>query len=401
MLLSDNVPNDDKLGIKPTAQALSEVVLSVELPFCLGILGAWGSGKTTLMNFMEASIEETSKAECVWFNAWKYSDKEIIWNALSQAILFRIIKSSAEDSAQADLLGRASAVAKNLAKLAAKVGTRFIPGDIVKEGDVDEFFNAFGPLSAERTSEFEIINFIEFELEEVIKNFVGEDGRMIVFVDDLDRCTPDNVLEIMEAIKIFFGRSNIVFVLAIERGIIESAIERRYGADSRLTAKEYLEKIVQLPFVMRSVDEDLAKTLLSDLYEDMPFLDEEDLHGLIEEATQSNPRRIKRFVNTLLVLWKLYDSPSGADAKRLSLILLIQLRWPDLFDLLARDLNIVNDYNEIKHKEDTTRASFIAAKPYFSAIFNDRELCRFLDKTQFIDCKPEKLERWVKIVSQS
>ena len=397
-ILSDNAPVSDHLQMAETGAVLAEVLSSVDTPFCVGIFGEWGSGKTTLMRFIEGEIDEAAEY-CIWFNAWKYSEKEVIWNALSQTILFHIASRLDGRPESDEVLERIRRVAVNLAKLATKVGARFLPGDFVKSSDVDEFFSAFGPLSADKQEQFEVINFIEFQLAEIIESYCGG-SRLIVFIDDLDRCIPENALEIMEAIKIFFGQSNIVFVLAIERAIIEDAISLRYGENSKLTAKEYLEKIVQLPFVLRAADGTITRRLMSTYEEQMPFLKEEVVFDLIQEATRSNPRRIKRFLNSLLVLWKMYDKPDRDEAKRLALILLLQLRWPDVFDLLAKDLSIVEDYLAIKNKEQEAIDSFVLKKPYFEKILRDRELRRFLDRARFFNCEERLLEKWIKIVAQ-
>ena len=81
-------------------------------------------------------------------------------------------------------------------------------------------------------------------------------------MDDLDRCLPENAVEILEAIKLSMDRSNVMFVLGVEPAVIEQGISTRYHDNPKLQAKDYLEKIVQLPFVMRGLDQTNARSLI-------------------------------------------------------------------------------------------------------------------------------------------
>jgi predicted KAP-like P-loop ATPase len=96
------------------------------------------------MNLVQKGVE-AGGTKTVWFNAWKYDGKEVIWNALMQAIFYQM-KSDPDMAKQSDFLDRLTDTAGKLALFAAKAATRFIPGNIVKEGDVDSFVAALRPL---------------------------------------------------------------------------------------------------------------------------------------------------------------------------------------------------------------------------------------------------------------
>jgi predicted KAP-like P-loop ATPase len=87
-LLSDNPQAKDRLGFQPMADILVDVTEQTEPPFTIGIFGEWGSGKTTLMTLVRRQLEDRN-AKTVWFNAWKYDGKEVIWNALIQTIFLQ------------------------------------------------------------------------------------------------------------------------------------------------------------------------------------------------------------------------------------------------------------------------------------------------------------------------
>ena len=77
-------------------------------------------------------------------------------------------------------------------------------------------------------------------------------GRLVVFVDDLDRCLPDKAISVLEALKLFLDVEGCVYVLALDAEAIEGAVRRRYSGE--IKAREYLEKIVQVPFILPPIE---------------------------------------------------------------------------------------------------------------------------------------------------
>jgi hypothetical protein len=78
---------------------------------------------------------------------------------------------------------------------------------------------------------------------------LDEIDRVVVLVDDLDRCLPDTVVAALEAMKLFLSVRKTAFVIAADRRLVTLAIATRYGqsAQAGTMAREYLEKIVQIP----------------------------------------------------------------------------------------------------------------------------------------------------------
>jgi hypothetical protein len=395
-LIADNPETEDRLGFAPMAEILINVIKATPPPFTIGVFGAWGSGKTTLMNLVRKGLE-TQGTKAVWFNAWKYDGKEVIWNALMQAIFYRM-KSDPDMATDSDFLDRLKDTAGRLALFAAKTATRLIPGNIVKEGDVDAVVAALKPLSA-NDEQFEFINKFETTFDGLVKEYVGQNGRLVVFVDDLDRCLPENAVAILEAIKLYMDRTNVMFVLGVEPAVIEEGIRARYRDNKKLQAKDYLEKIVQLPFVMRGLDETNARRLIIPYQEASGWVGDQVMHQLIFAGTAANPRRIKRFVNTYYVLARIAElagtKPLQADAHRLALVLLLQMRAPDVYAELVRSPAMLRDYHEACELPTQQRDDRLARRPDLKTIFEDTPLRSFLDQTKGIDVDPGLLERWV------
>ncbi len=93
-MLTDNPitsTKEDSFGFAPFATILKDAILeTTPLPFCVGIFGPWGAGKTSFMQMLRSLMEDQANVQTIWFNAWKYDKKEDIWNALIQTILSSI-----------------------------------------------------------------------------------------------------------------------------------------------------------------------------------------------------------------------------------------------------------------------------------------------------------------------
>src|SRR6202043_2818857 len=117
---------------------------------------------------------------------------------------------------------------------------------------------------------------------------------IVIFIDDLDRCLPENAIEVMEALKLYLDRANCVFVIGVEPSIIETAIRIRYAASPNLSASKYLEKIVQVPIAVPRVRTQSGLELVASVVGDSILAGRQDLSRLIQVGMDRNPRRIKR-----------------------------------------------------------------------------------------------------------
>jgi hypothetical protein len=164
-------------------------------------------------------------------------------------------------------------------------------------------------------------------------------------------------------------------------------------------AKDYLEKIVQLPFVMRGLDKTNALSLIIPYQEASGWVGDQVMHQLIFAGTAANPRRIKRFINTYYVLSRIAElsgtKPLQADAHRLALVLLLQMRAPDVYAELVRNSALLRDYREAGELPTQQRDDRLLRRADLKAIFEDAPLRAFLDQTKGIDVDSAALERWV------
>lgn len=385
-LLDDNPTTDDQLGFGETAGVLFDVITGASnLPLTVGVFGGWGSGKTSLMKMAEKRLVDKS-IKTVWFNAWKYNGKEVIWNALIQTIFYAM-----KTDPEAERLSRGQAfrervvhASKELAKYSAKVGTRFVPGGILREEDVDAVLAALGSSADDEL--FEFVNRFETEFDKLVKEYVGDDGYLVVFIDDLDRCLPENAIEVMEALKLYLDRSNCVFVVGVEPGIIEEAIRRRYNDNPSLSATEYLEKIVQIPLVVPRTRTKMALSLAAPAG-DGTF--PQGIRKLIRIGTNRNPRRVKRFLNGFTIASRIAGELSPEEQLSLAKILLIQMRFPDFYR------SLMEDSGRVERLSDADLTTW--EQEGLGRLYKDVALRQFLRETHEIPSHKRDVRRWVRV----
>ncbi len=151
------------------------------------------------------------------------------------------------------------------------------------------------------------------ELEDVIdeKSF-----RIAVFIDDLDRCLPEKVVELLEAIKLFLDIAGYLFVIGVDREVVKKGISCRYRFFEHRDEKEkeglvispddYLDKMIQLPLELPVIEQGRKRKFIEALLDDsVEFKKHADI---IEAGVGDNPRTLKRLVNLLAFIVTLAET---------------------------------------------------------------------------------------------
>jgi hypothetical protein len=348
-LLSDNAienEDEDAFGFEFFVDILGDAIKETRsLPFTVGVFGEWGTGKTSLLNLLRRRLERQG-SKTVWFNPWKYDQKEELWTALIQSILVKIHRDPKKE-----LKTGAWTLLKNIAWFAVKRGLSTATGGVLSPDRVEKFKNDVAVVSLD---EHKFLNDFEKKFSDIVDKYVGPGGRLIVFIDDLDRCIPENAITVLESLKLYLDKSNCVFVLGMDRTIVELGIKHRYGESIKLSGREYLDKIIQLPFFLPPVlFRDLQKALRS--YGKVIDYTPQIWH-LLRYGLGGNPRKAKRFVNSFYMAQQAlkrpeisdrlgslavsYDSmfpetvPERDQLFYLAKVLVIQMSHPDFYDYL-------------------------------------------------------------------
>ena len=396
-LLTDNpitLITDDKFGFDSFATALKVAILRAEpLPLCVGILGAWGSGKSSFMYLLKGLIEEEAKKssdkkiETIWFNPWKYDQKEDLWNALIQTVLNSII-------ASATIKPAIRVIAKNLALattwLALKKAIPAVTAGVISAANLDKIVEAFNKKDEKY---FSHINTFEEDFTRVVKDFTN-DGKLVIFIDDLDRCLPENAITVLESLKLFIGNAHCIFVLGMDHSIIEAGIKIRYGDKTLITGRDYLDKIVQVPFFLPSVFYDKLKDSLS---KEAAF--SEEVWDIIRMGMGGNPRKTRRFVNSFYLLQSFLNQPDQVLQKQmqtdtflalspeeqnlhLARMLVFQISFPKFYQqlqLFPGDWAYLNKF--VIQANGPDRAGTLKERPELEQFWEDKSLTTFISNT--------------------
>jgi hypothetical protein len=276
---ADNETDLDLLGFDVLVDELMVALTEPRLlPLTVGVLGGWGSGKSSLLKITRAELEavEGRPYVCVEFSPWQYEDYGDVKAGLMRAVLDQCrprMKPAAEEDVRrmkafASRFARRSRQAGRAAVVAAPAMTPAVAGLIDPTFDpttVDAAKAAATALAgvvgeslkdkeapAPAASPIDNIEDVE-DFRRVFEEFVkGLDGvdAVVVFIDDLDRCLPDTVIDTFEAIRLFLNVPRSAFVVAASRQIVEAAIDSRYPELKRENGQgighDYLEKMLQL-----------------------------------------------------------------------------------------------------------------------------------------------------------
>lgn len=351
-LWSDEPATQDLLAFRAVAETAADAIFDDGLdPVAIGLSGAWGSGKTSVLELIKAEITErskeadTGKVLVIPTQPWLY-DPAV---GPKESLIAEVLGALSKEFNEEDPVGKLGLDAfkklvrkvnwSKAVKMAAKIAiTMQLP-------NIDDVFGLVSDEPDSLDSEKGMAAFRE-EFETLLADpALAHLSRVVVLVDDLDRCLPDTVVETLEAIRLFLSAEGMSFIIAADEDRVAEAIQQKLKTaapnnEDEDPAKLYLHKIVQttipLPALSRFDTEAYLFLLLakSEMDEDeagyaafvakcdelriggggLDDLEVEDGSALAEhlvtatrltpilyEKFHGNPRRIKRFLNDLNV----------------------------------------------------------------------------------------------------
>ena len=242
----DTATTTDCLGFMSYVETLEEILLRPDLaPVTVGIFGDWGSGKTSLMQMVQDKLRsKPDTVATVWFNPWQFENKEEVQSALIQAILQEL---EAQLEQRESLSEHATRLFKSLAREASvlKVAKFITKTAVTLTPDIAGFIDCFSDPSRSPATAMRQFSTQFTELLDSAKI-----ARLVVFIDDLDRCQPERALELFETTHLFLGSERCAFVIGADPRKISQAVKHRYPDEARRgpVAVSYLEKVIQIPF---------------------------------------------------------------------------------------------------------------------------------------------------------
>jgi predicted KAP-like P-loop ATPase len=348
----------------------------------IGVHGGWGAGKSSVLEMIQAGFEsggnrDKGRVLCLKFNGWQFQGFEdakiaVIEGVVTELIANRTFLSKATDEVR-EVLKHIDwlKVARRAGGLAFNAFTGLPSPDQIS--DLVSF--AVGKLQDPSTflttdnakavaGELQAVwkqvpeaKSVPEEVREFHKAFAklmakADLDRLVVIVDDLDRCLPETAVETLEAIRLFVSLPMTAFVVGADEDMIKYAVRRHFpelpqGEPWSDYPRAYLEKLIQVPFRIPSMGETethiyvtllfvgslvgedkpefngllaTAKALLSKPWEGKTLEEQHVRHALrgvfteevksaytlaqriapvLSRGTKGNPRQVKRFLNSL------------------------------------------------------------------------------------------------------
>lgn len=410
MILSDNETRLDLLNNRAIAKTIISIIKDSKESVSIGVHGDWGAGKSSVLAMIESDLKSSNgiyvsdwneEIENDWsanddrsdlfpytvvrFNSWQYQGFEDAKIALMSAIVAQLENSSKAYYKNRKIKGGLKklkeitariwenidklSIVKNVGKLgiSAATGTTSLAlfdiaagqiKDIVTDKDkASELMDSISKSIKDNGSK----NSGFREIEEFRKNYSelfyeAHTKKLIVLIDDLDRCLPKSAIETLEAVRMFLSLDNSAFVVAADDLMIRYSVNEYFphapeNANNQDTlgdfADKYLEKLIQVPlhiprigikeaqiYIMLllieskigeceefkklveiviqklqkpwSLDQLSAQEMKDSLQGKYGSVTNEimiasNINGILAENTNGNPRNIKRFINMLLL----------------------------------------------------------------------------------------------------
>ena len=230
-------------------------------PSTIGLHGDWGSGKSSLMRMVKNKLTQNGYT-CLMFNGWLFEGYDDAKTSLIGTILDEIKKQTKLQKKASQIL---DTLLENISKFKLFRGAWRLGANMATIGVVPAltgvFFNTLdGVVKQDGNLKDTIINKLDYkEFRDNIREFQDKFSellvetkikRLVIFIDELDRCSPLTILDTFEAIRLFLFNGNVSFIIGADERQIQYAIKNKYKdiADSSFDfGKEYLEKIIQYP----------------------------------------------------------------------------------------------------------------------------------------------------------
>jgi predicted KAP-like P-loop ATPase len=409
---ADSESSVDYLNYSEVSEIICEMISDdTMLPISLGVYGTWGVGKSSILKLVEKHLEADNRNLIITFDAWLYQDFDEAKSALMTVIAKTLYDKSSEGLKEkaAGLYRRVNklkllGVAADLGALAAGIPTFGLLGkaagsledmwagsadeaDVatVKDAAKDVGIRATGLLrpKEKRNAPEEIAAFRQ-EFEDLLNE---TDRRLIVFVDNLDRCLPANAISTLEAMRLFLFLPKTAFIVAADEEMIRLAVSKHFSNPGERHIADYLDKLIQVPIRVPKLGLQEVRAYLAMLAiastKDMESKKVEavrvSLIGKLRKSwSEESPFEIKDIVSTLGISEKSDLAVSLESMDRLASLLAHSMRVNGNPRIVKRLLNVIRMRSKTaKRRGMPLSESFIAKLALFERIVGEEAIQEF------------------------
>lgn len=281
---------EDKFQRYDFAKRIANAIVERENDDCIviGVYGAWGEGKTSVINFIETELKGKENILCIKFNPWRYNDENSLLTQFFQKL--------------------ATTLNANLKKDKEKLGDFFkkygklLSIDVPLIGNMGEKVEAAGEILAEVDIEI---------LKERIGAILKENkSKVVVFIDDIDRLDKNEIHSVFRLVKLTADFTNTTYLLSFDEEMVAAAIGERFGEGNQKSGQNFLEKIIQVPLKIPVAQPEALKKFCFELLDNAiesnkVKLNDSEKQRFVREFTSNilpkldTPRLAVRYGNTL------------------------------------------------------------------------------------------------------
>ena len=270
---SDTESKEDYLNFGEVSQIVTEILeTEAMLPVSIGVFGNWGAGKSSLLNLIEQQIKPDEWI-VIKFDAWLYQGFDDARAALLEVIASYLIQAAKNDET----------IWKKSKNLFARINGLRVAGLVVEGAALAAGLPAFGLVSKIFETAQNALDGIQNETEskqvvETVKEIVDSEKnlikskeqqtppkqidefrkeygeilqdlgkKLVIVIDNLDRCLPANAIQTLEAIRLFLFLNRTAFIIAADEEMIRHSVAEHYKDLSYRHQIDYLDKLIQIP----------------------------------------------------------------------------------------------------------------------------------------------------------
>lgn len=259
----------DDLKFAPFASRVAQGILnySQNETFIVSLEGEWGSGKTTLINFIKEDLKkERDRVEILDFNPWLITGMEQIIKVFFDELIKVLSYGSFAVKWNED-------IKKDLQTLASLI----LPDNI--NIDVGLIKVGYKPKDTLLPKSKKTLAQIKEKINEYLRN---SGKKIVVIIDDIDRLTDQETELIFRLTKGIADFDNLIYMLLYDKGVVSKSLQKFKSEDGQ----KYLEKIVQYPLTVPKPHKSTIKKLLfKELDEILEKLKEDDVDFIFNKET--------------------------------------------------------------------------------------------------------------------
>ncbi|WP_252720805.1 KAP family P-loop NTPase fold protein, partial [Acinetobacter radioresistens] len=333
-----HVVEEDKFSRWQFSKRIADVIANRNDPssIVIGLYGAWGNGKTSVLNFIENALSNNEDVITIKFNPWRFGTEE------------ELLKSFFFDVANA--IDTQLVTNGDKVKGAVKAIAPAITG-LFGSSEVGQAISGFIPtVELEKLKER-----IESALETTKK-------RVLILIDDVDRLEKTEIHALFRLVKLTADFKYTAYILAFDKDIVASSLQERYSNSTNNAGEAFLEKIIQVPLYLPLIDYSILINYCFqgvDQALNMAGIDlsQDQASNFARLFTKyfghslSTPRKAKLYGNILL--FSLPILKGEVNVIELMLIEAIRVFYPPIYELLRTNKDIfVGTFSESRYSSN-------------------------------------------------